>query len=364
MQREFYFLDISNHWRYGAVHRMNRKDFIKTAALFSVVGYSRFGLSQTGNSPSDSGPVPDWVRKAVSDTGKRIDEWRKNRNCAMFIVITDLHSGIGGKGRNTVEHIRYANFAAESYGADAVVNLGDCGFEYPLKREDDGMLLLDTLLKYHSETKIPTLYCVGNHDHYRGRFSSEFLGWRFSPLCKDAVRSPGGDYGYLNLSKRKCRAFFLNSSDGAYYGFSDKQLEFLRSNLKKMPKDWSAVIFNHYCFDDLGNWETVPTPKYVNGKEFVKIMDDFVSEGGKLAGNIVGDSHFDRTFKRGGVNFFITQGYGGILKKDRPSDVDIIDFDCNSQMLAEAVLIDSKARQLKFFRIGAGGEKKDRSAAF
>lgn len=33
-------------------------------------------------------------------------------------------------------------------------------------------------------------------------------------------------------------------------------------------------------------------------------------------------------------------------------------------MLAEAVLIDSKARQLKFFRIGAGGEKKDRSAAF
>ena len=108
----------------------------------------------------------------------------------------------------------------------------------------------------------------------------------------------------------------------------------------------------------------MPTPKYVNGKEFVKIMDDFVSEGGKLAGNIVGDSHFDRTFKRGGVNFFITQGYGGILKKDRPSDVDIIDFDCNSQMLAEAVLIDSKARQLKFFRIGAGGEKKDRSAAF
>ena len=96
--------------------------------------------------------MPDWVRKAVSDTGKRIDEWRKNRNCAMFIVITDLHSGIGGKGRNTVEHIRYANFAAESYGADAVVNLGDCGFEYPLKREDDGMLLLDTLLKYHSDT--------------------------------------------------------------------------------------------------------------------------------------------------------------------------------------------------------------------
>ena len=106
------------------------------------------------------------------------------------------------------------------------------------------------------------------------------------------------------------------------------------------------------------------SPKYVNGKEFVKIMDDFVSEGGKLAGNIVGDSHFDRTFKKGGVNFFITQGYGGILKKHRPSDVDIIDFDCNWQMLAEAVLIDSKARQLKFFRIGAGGEKKDRSAAF
>ncbi len=95
-----------------------------------------------------------------------------------------------------------------------------------------------------------------------------------------------------------------------------------------------------------------------------KTMADFVTNGGKLAGNIVGDSHFDRTFKTDGVNMFISQGYGGVSANCKPHGVEFERFDYKKMMLAEVVLIDAENREIKFVRVGAGGENKDRLAKF
>ena len=46
MQREFYFLDISKHRRYGALHRMKRKDFLKAFLPFAAM--TAFAEQATG----------------------------------------------------------------------------------------------------------------------------------------------------------------------------------------------------------------------------------------------------------------------------------------------------------------------------
>ena len=93
-------------------------------------------------------------------------------------------------------------------------------------------------------------------------------------------------------------------------------------------------------------------------------MEDYVAAGGRLAANLTGDSHFDRTFSKDGVNIFVSQGYGTIEEKDRPKDVKLEPFDPRKNMLAELVAIDADAREIKIFRIGAGRESRDRGAKF
>ncbi len=326
------------------------------------MGASSLGASESKLKKTET-KIPDWVSAEIEKSRPRVEAWRKNRNCATFAFITDLHSGLNGKWNCKTDHILYLNKVAEELKADAILNLGDWGFEYPVKKDDDGMLLLNDVLQNHAQTTIPTFFCIGNHDHYYKRFSNEFLGWQFSKH-NNAVYSPSFDYGYVDFSEKKCRAFFLNSSDSKYYGISDKQIEFLKSNLNAMPKNYTALIFDHYCFDILGQWVGYPMKPQHNELKFRKIMKDFVDAGGKLAGNITGDSHFDRTFNREGVNFFISQGYGGIAPKHRPPDVEVLKIDAKKQMLVEVVMVDSENREIKFVRVGVGGEGRDRLAKF
>ncbi len=244
---------------------MKRKDFLKAVAFMPIVANTSFAEEKTSGVDS---LIPTWVDVEIDKAKQRIDAWRKNRNCALFVFITDLHSGINGVGSDKTEHVRYANRAAEKFGANAILNLGDWGLEFPVKREHDGEALFNTILKKHFETKVPTYFCVGNHDHYYARYSSAFLGWKY--LHKNATLSKDGDYGYVDFPKQKCRMFFLNSSDEAYYGMGDAQIEFLKEALAKIPKDFAAVIFTHYCADELGAWRNSRSQKMKNKKAFRK----------------------------------------------------------------------------------------------
>ncbi len=343
--------------------RMNRNEFLKMSALIPVVATSNYVRGEQIDSNESKNKIPNWVNEEIEKARLRVEAWRKHRNCATFAFITDLHSGILNTGYDKTDYILYLNKVAEELKVDAVLNLGDWGFEFPIKKEHDGMALLKKILENHAQTKIPTFFCIGNHDHYYKRFSNEFLGWQF-PKQKNAVYSPSCDYGYADFPEKECRIFFLNSSDSYYYGISNKQIDFLKSNLGSMPKNWTALVFDHYCFDILGQWVGYPMKPQHNELNYRKILKEFVDAGGKLAGNITGDSHFDRTFNREGVNFFISQGYGGIAPKHRPSDVDILPIDYKKQMLVEVVMVDSKNREIKFVRVGVGGESRDRLAKF
>ncbi len=309
--------------------------------------------------------IPAWVDAEIENASKRIDEWGKGRNYSLFIFVTDLHTAMDLGRLDKRLQIRYANRAAEKLGANAILNLGDWGFEYPIKKEHDGFAFFDSILALHSETKIPTFFCRGNHDWWYGFISHELWGWRI-PRVNGAVYSKIGDYGYCDYPDKKCRMFFLNSSETGPmgYGFSKTQMEFFENNLKNMSKDWTAVVFEHRCFDKLGSWVNGTVRKIRNEKLFLKTMSDFVKNGGKLAGNIVGDSHFDNFGRVDGINIFVSQGCGGIAKENVPEDVVYIKADWKKEMLVEAVLIDSDNREIKFVRIGVGGEKKDRIAKF
>ena len=336
-------------------------------AALAAAGMSSKSAAAEG--VADGEDVPAWVDAEIAETKGRFDKWRKGRNCAVFVAITDLHSGIDdvAKYRHTAKHILYANRAAETLGADAVINLGDWGLEYPVKKHHDGQKLLDTVFEFHSRAKVPTLFATGNHDHYYRVFSNEYLGLRYPRFCKGAVFGASGDYGYLDLPEKKCRVFFLNSSSEfpRHYGFDGAQLDFFRKNLSETPKGWAAFVCTHYCVDILGSWLPI-RPHFAgkSGDRFRRIMEEYVAGGGVLAANLTGDSHCDRTCSKDGGNIFISQGYGTIEEKLRPKDIVLEKFNPNTQMLAELVAIDADAREIKLFRIGAGGQSRDRGAKF
>ncbi len=353
-------LDKNNNHRIT----MDRKNFLKSALALPLLGNISLAItSNKSDKDNSTKDIPSWVFDEIEKARPRVDAWRKGRKCATFAVITDLHSGIGNRGTDFTDHILYANKIAEGLNADAILNLGDWGFEFPVRKEDDGMALLKTTLTKHAQTKIPTFFCIGNHDHYYKRFSNDFLGWYF-PKFDCAVYSPSYDYGYVDYPEKECRMFFLNSSDGTAYGMGNKQIDFLKDKLESMPKSWTALVFTHRCFDELGELAGNKHRILYNEKKFRKTMIDFIDSGGKLAGNVTGDSHFDRTFNSEGINFFISQGRRACSKPRRPQGSIGVEFDPKTQTLVEIIMVDSKNREIKFVRVGAGGEARDRHAKF
>ena len=86
----------------------------------------------------------------------------------------------------------------------------------------------------------------------------------------------------------------------------------------------------------------------------------------RFAGCFFGDSHYDNHLLENGVHYTITQGYGGVGDKDFPKDNGAVKtpFNSGSQMLVDLVAFKPATRELKVFRIGAGGPARDRGYSY
>ena len=80
-----------------------------------------------------------------------------------------------------------------------------------------------------------------------------------------------------------------------------------------------------------------------------------------MAAYITGDSHFDVTERENGILVAISQGFGGVSPKDVPRWASRTDFNPAQQTLVDIVAVKPQARELKIFRMGAGGAEKDRT---
>ena len=158
-------------------------------------------------------------------------------------------------------------------------------------------------------------------------------------------------------------------------------MRFLSDGLK-VPAGTCAVVMSHRCLHpSIGKWKQDRPGTIKNGNLCLAILADYVAaskgeegnvrwdftgnKGASLAGCISGDSHFNNQALTNGVNFVITQGYGTVSAKDLPDGVGYVTpVDRTRTMLVDMVAVKPARREMKLFRIGAGGPSSDRAFRF
>lgn len=339
------------------------------------------------------GQIPGWAQKQIDETYARFIEWKGSDLTIAFPIVTDIHSlrteladPIDWSDSKT--HIYFAEEAATRFGADFIADLGDIGldnFNAPFD-QSQAEKRLDTQSALYSRSPVPVLFAMGNHDH-NGKgwnVTSKLFGEKFNGTSKQngvpLTLGPNSDYGWYDIPDKKCRVVFLNSSDDGYYGYSTDQLQFLADGLR-LPEGFAALVIQHFCvLHPIGMWKSYPDSKAKRGELCMKILDDFVAdqkgeEDGvrwdftenkscTFAGLFCGDSHFDNQAKVNGVNYIVTQGYGGVNPAELPQGAVSRPFNRAEQMLIDVVAIKPAKKEIRIFRIGIGGEQADRRASY
>ena len=330
-------------------------------------------------------PLPTCYQADLEDALLRFKRWCLDNECVVFPVVADLHSNLTttdplfGQKRDSAAHILLLNDVADRFNADFTVNLGDVGVDVPLKEMDEIETLSRRILEYHAMCRQrPVIFVLGNHDCGYGKLPEDYWGRAFLKINSkvQTTHSEDGNYGFYDIPQKQTRIFWLNTSDGEEE-ISDAQLKFLKDNLHSMPADFCAVMLNHVCTHErLGvGAKSLNAPRPANFAVFNHILVDFVKCGGRLVGTISGHSHFDADGRYDGINYFVLQGYGGIGPKETPAHARIAQvfnpklnrtdtFDMDKYTMIHLVAIKPQQREMRIFRIGAGGSVCDRGAYF
>ena len=326
--------------------------------------------------------IMDGIAAGIRD----FQAWKQQDPCVVFPIITDLHSNLtesdprNCQKRIAFKHLELLFQAADAAQADFAADLGDEGFEVPLKTEEEGSRLLAYMNSVCSRKAVPFIHCIGNHDLFSGRLDGAFWGGWLAGINEGkpgfGVERDGG-YGCFDIPGKECRVLFLNTSDHPNRsGFSEKQLTYLRERLMSLPSGYTAIILTHICPLNSARWHNYPVQDTVfRFPELNSLLSEFVRSGGKLAGVFSGDSHFDYFDSLDGVNYFVTQGCGGIGPNELPPQARVYQqyseqmgrcdtFDSTEYCLIDLAAIKTEKREVRIFRLGAGGFYFHRGAKF
>ena len=138
-----------------------------------------------------------------------------------------------------------------------------------------------------------------------------------------------------------------------------------------MPSGWCALILQHICIIRKGRWQKgqfIPLPE--NFVKLHEIFASFVKSGGRIAGVFSGDSHFTLFENVDGVNYYSSQGYGGIGPSEAPEHALKVhefspalgrgdSFNSSRTCLIDVVAVKPEKREFAVFRIGAGDREFD-----
>ena len=372
----------------------SRKEFIGgIAASFLVGGFG--GLRSGFAASADGKDLPAWASAEIEKALARYRAWKGADLTAAFTLVTDIHSHTAEIAepvdwKDKKAHIPLAIRTAVLADADFVADLGDHDLDrMSTSRETIERRMASTVTLYEP-CPLPVLFCMGNHDHGRPLpgekdppVSNARFGEAFNTLAgrrgHRLVLSDDKSWGYYDMPSKRTRAIFLNTSDSAYYGYSEKQVQFFADALRA-PKGWTTVALQHYCIvSAIGHWRSWRQKEAFTGKNAALVQRiaedriahgkgsergvtwDFTSEEGcAFAGFFCGDSHFDNQIDWQNVHYTISQGYAGCSDYNLPYGAVCTPFERDRMCLFELVAIKPDKGEVKVFRVGAGGEARDR----
>lgn len=365
--------------------KMTRRDFIRSGMF---AGLAAGTGCQSASSCCRS--IPSWADVRIEDAVSRYRWWRGDDLVVSFVFMTDVHSFMLERPvvpdySDSRYHVLFAQEAADRLNCDFMVDGGDHDFENLVTSKDEALRRLGVSKSFYDGYRNrPNLFCMGNHDHGpeiggTRPVASSLFGDAFNgiaerngfKICFGRDRS----FGYYDIPGKQFRAVFVNTSDEGYEGFSVEQLRFVEKALISVPERWSIAVFGHICvMDEIGHWKRSQRGQagLARKAEFISVLERFVRlRPNDFVGYFCGDSHFDNAFELNGVNYTISQGFGGCDEIDVPWGAWRAPlFDRNvpgtfaRETLFEIVGVKPEKHVFKMFRVGAGGAIYDRQCLY
>lgn len=340
-------------------------------------------------------PTISNLQSTVNDTYERLLKWKGQDEVLVFPVITDMHTGSNSL---RMQHIICVVESDAKFQYDLLVNLGDVGID-----GGDGLSadrdVAETTLRAMQRFDGPSVVCRGNHDTSPAGFThSMFTEMLQAPLSR---KHPKGDYmqrhgcGYIDFEQKRIRIYYLNSSDTSVspsdgasgeetlssdsqrYSYSREQLGWIAESLGNLPDGWQVMVLTHYAEAPEAMW--IGYDDRAKGAEILySIINAFqqrrdatvegiecrfahLSADTRFIGISYGDRHFDYMGEYHDIHLACTQGYGGIERNFVPQRGVLTLFNPHIQILVDIVAIKPSAREVRYFRLGAGGRLRDRS---
>lgn len=301
--------------------------------------------------------VQPCFREEIDKTVATIREQEAD-NGLKICLLADTHYTINGTWRDTVANIHEVS---KQIDYDAIVHLGDL---------TDGMVSKELTKQYVQgmlgdleKCRIPVYITLGNHDsNYFRNKENAFTKEEMQELYR--LRGEELDY-YVDLPQSGVRMIFLSSfEDNApvRYGYTEKQLSWLREVLFGAAKGTKFLIFSHDApLARLDYWSFLIR----NGAALLDICEECNrSEWYQIIGFFYGHVHADAFFAEcsfpvvsvgcAKLEYFLDKKPEGAIVYPREAGT-------VSQDLWDSLLIDFKKQEFSLVRFGAG---EDRAFSF
>ncbi len=288
-------------------------------------------------------------------------------------VLTDTHYTENGMWKDTAENIRKTLGKNGAVGADstadednvtgakgmsdvdAIIHLGD--LTDGIETKEITSQYVSTILTDLKEIGVPVYTTIGNHDYNFFRGNTE----RFTKDEVLAVLQMESEYYYKDFDEYKVRCLFLYSYDAdtpVRYGFSDKEIAWVKESLEDTPRGYKVIVFCHTApLYFLDFWSRI----IWNGEQLVGILEEYNTRSDRqVLAYIHGHTHADYIYC--GSSFpIISIGCNKceqlIDKIPKGSYAYERTAGTNTQDLWEILEVDADAQKLYFKRFGAGKDR-------
>ena len=323
-----------------------------------------------GSNDAPAKDIPDYVMDEAAVSYERFEAWKGDDEVVVFPILTDIHS----HERYSYQHIGYAVKTDELFHYDFMVCLGDIGLNVGPSNVSR-QYVEDVIAFTRAEMdryKGVFLYAAGNHDWDDGQggvHTDQFLSDTFQkPALEYADGNlhlvPGKVYCYYDVPQKNVRVVLLNSEGSrtqapAYYLFDDEQMEWFKDLLDNTSPDTAVIVMSHYMPHPIGRWHNTPEAVTLASNErLMSVLSDYGTRR-SIVGLFCGDSHVNTIVTEGGINYYITQGLGGVAVRDMMDGTTHEFFDYRGQTCCDVIAVKPALRQVRSFRIGAGGAAYD-----
>ena len=231
---------------------------------------------------------PAWAQAEIERVANRVAELREPGDLVL-VELSGIHYSTGCIWPQTARNVRAV---CKRIKPAAIVQLGDVS---------DGLTPASVMRSFAQRVLgdldgcgVPVFSCIGNHDVNRFRGNTQQLS---KQECSQLYVGRAIPWYYQDFSHARVRCVFLDSFDPARkqrYGFSERQVWWLRRVLHKTPRDWKVLVFSHVPpLAEIHYWSDV----IFNGPRMMGILERFDKRRpGSVLGFVHGHSHVDQVY--------------------------------------------------------------------